>query len=665
MKKRFISFTYIIVALFIHVSIYAQDNKDICGKSSNKKAVKLLDDAKHQARMGTSLATVKQSVAKVFEEDPEYIQAYLFLGDLAFTKGKWKEMETNYLKVVTDCPDMDARAWYYLGEYYYDNQRYDESVKYLKGFLKFEKKSNAPDTSLEKLYTEAERFLNAATFYSNAKSNPVPFNPVAIPNVCTDVDEYLPMISPDNDYLYFIRKYKKQKLGDLMATDVEEFTVSHRENGQFTKGDAMPKPFNLYNNQGAATISIDNKHMILTICRPERHKIDGVMQTIINCDLYYTDYVNERWTDIKNLGYVVNDSLQWDSQPSLSPDGNTLYFSSSRDSSNGLDIFKSVKDKNGNWGRPINLGPNINTKGNEKSPFIHPDGKTLYFSSDGWPGMGGFDIFYSKMDENGNWGPAKNIGYPINSTDDDIGFFVSTDGKTGYFASNKLKGGKGGYDIYSFDLYPDARPDKVLFVKGNVKDDDDVGAKDTKIELKDVVTKQVYKVPVDTVTGQYAGVVTSKNDFIMTVKKKDYAFTSTYISQKDTLFDKPATIDLTIKKVEVGKNYKINDINYSTNSAELTEDSKLVIDEFVEYLKDNPDLRIEIRGHTDNVGNEGYNKALSTDRAFTVRQYIQEKGIEGNRLTHQGYGSSLPVASNENEEGRAKNRRTEFVIISK
>jgi outer membrane protein OmpA-like peptidoglycan-associated protein len=170
---------------------------------------------------------------------------------------------------------------------------------------------------------------------------------------------------------------------------------------------------------------------------------------------------------------------------------------------------------------------------------------------------------------------------------------------------------------------------------------------------------------VDTVTGQYAGVVTSKHDFIMTVKKKDYAFTSTYISQKDTLFDKPVTIDMSIKKIEVGQKYKLNDIYYSTNSAELTDASKLVIDEFVDYLKDNPDLKIEIRGHTDNVGNETYNKTLSTDRAFTVREYIQEKGIEGNRLSHKGFGSSSPVGPNDTEEGRAKNRRTEFVIISK
>jgi outer membrane protein OmpA-like peptidoglycan-associated protein/YHS domain-containing protein len=426
----------------------------------------------------------------------------------------------------------------------------------------------------------------------------------------------------------------------------------------------MPRPFNTYDNQGAATISIDNKHMILTICKPEKHRVGGVMQSNINCDLYYSDFEDGRWSEIKNMGPVVNDSLQWDSQPSLSPDGKTLYFSSARNEASGLDIYKTVKDDNGRWSKPVPLGPNINTTGNEKSPFIHPDGKTLYFSSDGWQGMGGFDIFYSKMDEKGNWGKAVNIGYPINSEVDDIGFIVSTDGKTGYFASNKLKG-KGGYDIYSFPLYEGARPDKVLFLKGELRDEETNGVTNAVVELKNLTTKEVTEVKLDTVTGKYAGVVRFDSDYMLLVKKKDFAFTSTFISKEDSLFEHPAALDINIRKIEVGQEFQINDINYETNSADLTENSKYVIDEFVEYLKENPDFKIEIRGHTDNSGGDFENQTLSTDRAFTVRQYIQEKGIAGDRLSQRGFGASVPVATNDTEEGRAKNRRTEFVIISK
>ncbi|MEI6816508.1 MAG: OmpA family protein [Bacteroidota bacterium] len=663
-ERIYLTFKAWLVACVLFSAAYGQDGGDKCSKSQNKKAVKLLEDAKHQARSGASFVTIKATVDKVLEEDADYVDAYLFLGDIAFAKQKWKDMAANYTKVAMECPDKDARSWYYLGKYHYDNQHYDDAAKYLKGFLKFEKKQNAPDTSLDKMFTDAEGIVSSAEFFANAKKNPVPFDPKPIPNVCTNDDEYLPLLSPDNDFLYYIRKSKKQKLGDIMATDVEEFTISKKQGDGFDKGDAMPRPFNAYNNQGAATISIDNKHMILTICKPEKHRVGGVMQTNINCDLYYTDFDNGKWSDITNLGSTVNDSIQWDSQPTMSPDGNTLYFSSARNEATGLDIYKSVKGTNGKWGKPVALGANINTRGNEKSPFLHPDGKTLYFSSDGWPGMGGFDIFYSKMDDNGKWGPARNIGFPINSENDDLGFFVSTDGKTGYFASNKLKG-KGGYDIYYFPLYEGAQPEKVLFLKGDLKDEGTDGAVNAKIELKDVVTKQVYNVPVDTVTGKYAGVVNFKHDVIMTVKKKDYGFTSTYITKDDPIYDKPATVDVSIKEVEVGKQFKLNDINYATNSADMTENSKLVIDEFVEYLKENPDLKIEIRGHTDNVGSTAGNMALSTDRAFTVRQYIQEKGIDGGRLSHKGYGSSMPVAGNDSDEGRARNRRTEFVIIAR
>ena len=648
----------------MYAPLSAQDSNAKCGKSENKKAAKLLEDAKHQARSGVGYPVLKATVDKALAEDADYILCYLFLGDIAYEKHKWKDMNENYTKVVTECPDLDARAWYYLGKYNYDNNRFEEATKYLKGFLKFEKKQNAPDTALDKLFTDAESIVNSSDFFATAKKNPVPFDPHPMPNISTNEDEYLPLLSPDNDYLYFIQKSIKQRRGDLIPTTIEEFTVSKKKDGEFTKGEPMPRPFNTFDNQGAATISIDNKHMILTICKQEKHKISGVIQTIMNCDLYYSDYENGKWSEIKNLGSNVNDSIQWDSQPSLSPDGNTLYFSSARNEATGLDIYKSVKDASGRWGKPVPLGPNINTRGNEKSPFIHPDGKTLYFSSDTRQGMGGFDIFFSKMDEKGNWGPAKNIGYPINSSEDDLGFFVSTDGKTGYFASNKLKG-KGGYDIYYFPLYEGAQPDKVLFLKGDLKDEGTDAAVSAKIELKNVKTNEVTEVKVDTITGKYAGVVRRDNDYIMTVKKKDFGFTSTFIAKTDTTFDHPKTVDLSIKKIEVGTQFKLNDIYYATNSAELTENSKLVIDEFVEYLKENPDLKIEVRGHTDNRGGDAQNLALSTDRAFTVRQYINEKGIVGSRLSHRGLGSTMPLVSNDFEDGRAKNRRTEFVIISK
>ena len=651
-------FSSCLFMLFILYGFSSFSQTSDCPKSENKKAIALLEQASHQAKTGTSLATIRQTIDKALAEDPEFIDAYLLLGDVAMQKGVWKEMENNYLKVVTACPDLSPKAWYYLGRYYFDNQKYDDAVKYLKGFLKFEKKSTLPDQKMDSLYTQSDSVLSLAKFYAEAFKNPVPFDPKPIPNVCTNEDEYLPLLSPDNDYLYFIRKYQKQKMGDLIPTLVEDFTLSKRTNGIFDKGTPMPRPFNLYNNQGAATISIDNKHLFLTICKPAKR---GVM----NCDIYTSDYENDQWSEIRNMGPVVNDSVQWDSQPSLSPDGKILYFASIRDGGiGGIDLYKTVKDSNGVWGKPINLGSNINTSGNEKSPFIHPDGKTLYFSSTGWSGMGGYDIFYSKMDDKGNWGKPKNIGYPINSPDDDLGFIVSTDGKIGYYASNKLHG-NGGYDVYYFDLYPEARPDKVLFVKGDLKEKGSDQHLNARVELKNVDTKEVVEVPVDSVTGKFVSVVRFNGDYIMTVKKQGYAFTSQYFSQKDSLLEKPSTVELKLDKVEIGKSYKLNDIYFETNSFELNTTSKQVIDDFVDFLTENPSVKVSINGHTDNVGDPGSNQILSENRAKAVYEYIIQNGIFAGRLSYKGYGESSPVAVNTTDAGRAQNRRTEFFILEK
>ena len=172
----------------------------------------------------------------------------------------------------------------------------------------------------------------------------------------------------------------------------------------------------------------------------------------------------------------------------------------------GYDIYKTTKDKDGEWGIPENLGPGINTAGNEKAPFIHTDSQTLYFSSDGLMGLGGYDIFYSRLNENGTWSEPKNIGYPINSFDDDVGFFVSTDGHYGYFASNKFDG-FGGWDLYSFDLYEEARPEKVLLVRGKITVREFTGFKDTKVEIKNVESKKITELEVDSITGEYFGAV--------------------------------------------------------------------------------------------------------------------------------------------------------------
>jgi outer membrane protein OmpA-like peptidoglycan-associated protein len=428
--------------------------------------------------------------------------------------------------------------------------------------------------------------------------------------------------------------------------------AKRQQDGEFNPGEPMPLPFNQYvnNNEGGATISKDNRYIFFT------RNDNG------NFDLYYSELIKGNWGEIINLGENVNDKKQWDAQPSLASDGKTLYFATYRDSVFGTsDIYKTVRN-NGKFSVAVPLS--FNTNGNEKSPFIHPDNKTIYFSSDSLPGMGGFDIYMSKKDEDNKWGTPVNLGYPINTEADEVGFFVSTDGHKGYFASNKLSG-SGGYDIYSFDLPDDKKPEKVLFVKGQVKGDDEDIPLAAKIELRNLTTSEVFDVDYDSLTGNYASVVLFDADYIMTVKKEGYAYNSEYFSKSDSTIQGVVTSDMDVKKMEIGTAYKLNNILFETNSSKLNRSSENIIRDFYGFLKENPKVSVSIHGHTDTEGDAASNMKLSNDRAKAVYDFLIKSGIDQGRLSYKGFGQTKPLTENATEEGRAQNRRTEFVIINK
>lgn len=666
---------YILPVLFlIACSAFAQDEEAKCQEIDNKKAVKAYEqgiDKKNKKE--ERLAFLKQAL----DLEPDYVDAnFAFamerIKTLIYADQSFKPTEPYFKKVIEICPKYHSNPYYFLGFICYEEEKWDESVKYLKEFLNF--KSDV-DTKFDKDYdaylSQAKQMVKYAKLYGEVLNHPVPFDPHPLAGVCTDKDEYLPMISADDEVIWFTRKMPYVNKDAVAESDreIELFSYSKREksSGLFTKGSRMPYPFNKGTNEGGATFSIDNKHMYFTAGKDE-----GGEQ--INIDIYHSDLVDGEWTEPEKVP-GINDPNAWDSQPTLASDGVTLYFASDRKGGfGGTDIYKTVKDKKtGQWSVPENLGRSINTPFAERSPFMHSDFETMYFSSDGHPGVGGLDIFYSRLGDDGKWTEPKNIGVPINTKGDDLGFFVSTDGHLGYFASNepsKTMGRYvGKYDIFSFDLYKEARPQDVSFLKGKVEDKSNTEVKNFTVEVTDAVTKKVTKAVVDSATGDFAVVVNSKvkNDLVITVKKDGYAFSSQLVS-KDSLKDtKPKKLpNIDVDTIAVGKTYALNDIYYNTNSAVLDPRSMIVIEEFVKFLKANPKIKIEIHGHTDNVGKPEANLALSTDRAFTVRDILLEKGIEEKRLINfKGYGSSKPIADNTTEAGRKKNRRTEFVIVGK
>lgn len=643
--------------IFVNV-IYSQKGKD-CIPITEKKQIKAFNKAINEYQIGNYPEAIRMLREIVFN-NPEFVDAYYVLGliNLNLVSKNVTAAEKYFLKVVELCPSFEPYVYFYLGDIYYDQGKYDLAYKYLYPFCK-----NPDNVKNDEDYNHSNEMLKYSKFYSDLVNNPVPFNPKPVQGISTNFDEYLCIISPDNELAMFTRKTEVQSIKKTWDSGIkykEKFFYSQRNNaGLFDEGNLMPPPFNKFENEGGPSITIDNNILFYTVCK---YLPDG---TYYNCDIYYSQFIDSAWTEIKSVSNEVNTTKSWESQPSISSDGKTLYFVSDRPGGfGGYDIYKTVKNNKGEWSKPINLGPTINTEGNEKSPFIHTDSQTLYYSSDGLMTLGGYDIFYSRLLENGQWTKPKNIGYPINSTNDDFGFFVSTDGKTGYFASNKLKG-QGGWDLYEFELYNEARPEKVLFIKGQIKTDAVNIRIPSRIELKNAKTRQITEIPVDSISGKYVAAVVFRDDYIMTVKKRGFAFESKYIAHEDSLFELPAKVDFDIKKIEVGKVYKLNDVYFASNSNQLTEESKKVINEFIEFLQENPTVEVAIHGHTDNVGDDNYNLKLSKERAKSVYEYIINNNINSKRLKYEGFGETKPIDTNETEEGRAKNRRTVFVVTNK
>ncbi|MCX7743953.1 MAG: OmpA family protein [Flavobacteriales bacterium] len=644
-------YPFLLSYILIINSIFSQNfqiNKTACEPTSNKAALKLYAKAQKEGNMAEKRKLLNDAVAI----ENSFYEALFELGTGYFKQGK-KDLAKDRLEAVRDiCPEYSPYTHLFLGLIAYQATNYQEAIRYFEKFLTY-------DIQDDEDYKLAKNLLQEIKDYEAIFSRSVPFDPKVMPNVCTPQDEYLASISPDNRSFYFIRKTKTDgksmdKTYDSGVNYVEIFTKSTLTNGQFDAGEPMPRPFNHKYNNGAATITADNKQMYFVICQNNQVEF---------CDIWKTEFKDNQWQPFVNAGSHIN-SDAWDSQPTISYDGKTLIFASNRPGGiGGVDLYISTKQDNGEWSPAVNLGPTINTPDNELTPFLHSDSQTLYFSSKGHKGLGGYDIFFSKKDEKGNWTKPRNLGKPINTPGDDVSFFVSLDGKTGFYSSDKLNG-PGGLDIYTFELYETARPAEVIYVEGTVKSNDNkVSA--TQIEVKNTVTKEVTKIDVNQEDGSYVAIVTAKDDHILTIKQEGIAFTSKLINKEELGIGKPAQVDLKTEEIKVGSAYRLNDINFATNSYELSDKAKFIIEEFAEFLKANPTLKIAIHGHTDDIGNDNDNLILSDNRAKAVYEYLINLGIQADRMTYKGFGETKPLASNKTEKGRAQNRRTEFVITDK
>ena len=435
----------------------------------------------------------------------------------------------------------------------------------------------------------------------------------------------------------------------------EDFYYSWKKNNEWDIAKPMEGNVNTPQNEGAQNISQDGQWLVFTGC----NRPDGFG----GCDIYISYLTPQGWSEAMNLGSKIN-SDQWESQPCLSPDKRDLYFTSTRFGGyGGSDIYVSHLQPNGRWSEPENLGPEINTTGNEASPFIHADNQTLYFTSNGLQGYGNNDLFYTRKGPGGVWSKPVNLGYPINTISDEGTLFIAADGKTAYYASDRSDS-HGGLDIYSFELREDVRPYKTLWVKGQVFDKKTTKGLPSAVELIDLATKQIItKVQTDEL-GNYLITLPVGKDYAFNVNRKGYLFYSDNFLMSSRSPDSTYEKNIPLQPIEANATIVLKNIFFDVNKFELKPESQVELDKLVQLLNENPTIKIEISGHTDNVGKPADNLILSNNRAKAVVNYLVNKNIAAQRLTSKGYGETKPVADNKTDEGRAMNRRTEVKVIS-
>jgi len=629
---------FIVICSLLVTSLSAQivDAK-ACETTADKNALKAFEKAEKTG----GLEKVKL-LGEVIAQYPDFHEAIFSQGMSLVKMDKYGQALARFEKVYQLCPDYSPYTWYYIGaEKYTEATPFLEKAATYSGDLKFEDKD----------YEEAKAMLKASKLTAAITSKKVEFNPVAVKNICTEFDEYTAILSPDNELMYFIRKVKDSR---SMAGYREIFNESINSSWIFDQGRELPPPFNMSNNNGAATITADNKTMYFVMC--QNNELNA-------CDIWFSERKSIGWTTMTPVPGNLNVGTEWDSSPSVSFDGKEIIFVSKRPGGQGgTDLYISRKMPDGTWSKAENLGPSINTSENENTPFLHSDSKTLYFSSKGHNSLGGYDIYFSRQGADGIWSKPQNIGSPINTNNDEVSFFVSLDGKRGFFSSKNLNG-PGGLDVYMFDLHEEAKPQQVKMIKGEIKSDLTV-PKDAAVEIKNLRTKEIQKVEVDKEDGKYVAIIDAKEDYVMTLKKEGMAFSSQLIEKDAVVENNLVKADLEMKKVETGKTYNINNINFATNSADLAFKSKAILEGFSDFLKTNPSIKVTIQGHTDDVGDDAANLLLSENRAKSVYEYLVNNGIPTVRLSYKGFGETRPVASNDTDAGRAKNRRTEFLILS-
>ncbi|MBQ6046556.1 MAG: PD40 domain-containing protein [Bacteroidales bacterium] len=618
--------------------------------TTNKKAIGMYEKGM-QMMYRSDIGGAESQFKAAAKAEPKFAEPNIMLGEMYEEKHLDSLAAMYYQAAVDASPTFYTMAWLRLGECHLRLNHYTEAVAAFKQFL-------AMDKSNKEKHGEVEKLMKTVDFRQKAYANPVPFDPQNMgAAVNSKDDEYLPALTADGQTLVFTRRFPRTGKTKANSPLEEDFYVSVKKNGEWSKAVRMSEPVNSYYNEGAQCISQDGRIMIYTACNRE----DGAGR----CDLYICHREGDKWSTPQNIGMPINTGA-WETQPTFSVDGKTLYFVSDRKGGmGGMDLWQSTLQEDGSWSKPTNMGAPINTPGNEKSPFIHFDDNTFYFASDGHVGIGGLDLFVSRRNEDGSWGEPVNLGYPINTEGDESNMIVSADGRTAIYSSDKL-GGYGLEDLYYFELPEDVRPQSTTYIKGIVYDSKTKKRLAADFVITDLTTSsEVVSATSDPSDGSFLMTMPGLHKYGLSVSKEGYLFYSKSFEMTVASPDDPYLLDIPLEPIEVGSSITLRNVFFETAKWDLKPESTIEMDKLVKLMNENPKMRVMLEGHTDDVGSDAANQKLSENRAKAVYDYLIEKGIAQSRLEYKGYGESKPIADNSTEEGRAQNRRTVFTVLQK
>jgi outer membrane protein OmpA-like peptidoglycan-associated protein len=611
-------------------------------KTAAPKAISAFNEGLAEAQRGEP-AIAQGYFEKALRLDPDFIDAKLSLADNHAELRDFFKAEKAFEEALALDSTYAPAAFYWLGKAEWELDKYAECAAHLAAYLRL-----APSNARNR--PAATRLFANARFAAQAVLHPQPFDPQPVGDgINTAADEYFPSLTADGETLIFTRNQKGN----------EDFYRSVRKDGVWQKAEPL-EGVNTLDNEGAQSISPDGSWLVFTACNRDGDGSQG------RCDLYWSQLKSTGWTKPVPFSASIN-SPDWDAQPSIGADNKTLIFSSNRPGGRGsIDLWQTSRLPGGKWAKPENLGP-VNTGGKDHTPFFHPDGQTLYFASDSLPGMGGNDLFVTRRQPDGTWGTPENLGWPINTKGEEGMLTVSLDGRTAYYATNRPSG-RGGIDIYTFALPESARPQLVTYVKAQVTDAATgypIGS--ARAEFTDLKTGKPVVSGSTKPDGIFLVCLPAGRDYALNVNREKYLFYSDQFNLAETANARePFLLNIELQPIapnsanttNTTKPIVLRNVLFETGSAELRPESLAELERLAALLSTTPSLRIQINGHTDDVGNDISNQNLSEQRAKSVHDYLISKGIDANRLRWKGFGESQPIAP----EDRTRNRRTEFVV---